>query len=830
LSFSPDLTSAHTLVDDNIDNVLTAVDTKTYSFKDRYDKSVDGVGYCTPDTTAPVVQFINPVSYASSVPASSHVIFTVSDDRSGVDMNSLNFTVDGAQYNSSSSQVNVTSDGKLFRVDLTPKDPFKPGASVAVKVHACDKSSSPNCFDASNTFQVFTTTTLPAVCGDGVMEPGEQCDHGSQNGVSGDTCSSLCLNVNQSISHVVSASCFDGIQNGSETAVDCGGPCKSCPTCVDGIQNQGEEGVDCGGPCPACGDKAKVVCETPTANPSANQAGISSGDTSIICHTPDNDPKHPYTMMIFKSSWPDYQTKGDTLGPCSTDQMCSALKPVAPEIEKKASQDATAVVAVQQPQEKPKIQVEAPTTQAKIIDRIAVCKSIPEYAKCNFDNPSVDTDGDGLSDRTECYIGTSCVNPDTDGDGCSDGDEINRFNTNPLDPTDCKLAVKTDQGFNQVLITDPKPAWTLGSLTPRFSGLVPLKTTAVTVTVFHADQKTVKALSAAVNAVNQASDLDAAKKAISGLQTAVADARKFVDLNGTDFNYADLQTAVSKIETQVSLLDKSYSNATSFVSKDYFDTLKKLGFGDLGLEIGGLLRDPVIIGSTNQLSQSLLNDQQIGSFELLPTTPLEDQKLYDVIATATLASKTVSSTPIQFGINTGFTVSKPIPRTLGGKLIPGGKISFGGVLIDLAYAQDNTSQQPQIEIDQARPVITGDTEFGSQVFAIWNSVVLSSSVISDSEQGAFEIQAPKDLETNIAHRVTLYAVKTDKNKTLRSESVDIYFHVKSKERNLVPIVIGVLCLLLLIAAASYLIRRMRETRTVIRYLKGSSRKRDDGKN
>ena len=44
--------------------------------------------------------------------------------------------------------------------------------------------------------------------------------------------------------------CTDGIQNGSETGVDCGGPdCAPCtPTCNDGIQNNGETGADCGGP------------------------------------------------------------------------------------------------------------------------------------------------------------------------------------------------------------------------------------------------------------------------------------------------------------------------------------------------------------------------------------------------------------------------------------------------------------------------------------------------------------------------------------------------------------------------------------------------------
>jgi|GEM_PF-1973852 len=47
--------------------------------------------------------------------------------------------------------------------------------------------------------------------------------------------------------------CSDGIQNGNETDIDCGGNCPICPTCDDGILNGDELGVDCGGAdCPAC--------------------------------------------------------------------------------------------------------------------------------------------------------------------------------------------------------------------------------------------------------------------------------------------------------------------------------------------------------------------------------------------------------------------------------------------------------------------------------------------------------------------------------------------------------------------------------------------------
>ena len=62
--------------------------------------------------------------------------------------------------------------------------------------------------------------------------------------------------------------CDDGIQNGDETGIDCGGSaCPDCPTepsCDDGFQNGEETGVDCGGPdCPEC---PPVVCQEQLIN------------------------------------------------------------------------------------------------------------------------------------------------------------------------------------------------------------------------------------------------------------------------------------------------------------------------------------------------------------------------------------------------------------------------------------------------------------------------------------------------------------------------------------------------------------------------------------
>ena len=107
------------------------------------------------------------------------------------------------------------------------------------------------------------------VCGDGTVDSGEACDDG--NTEDGDGCSWDCR---------LEANCDDGILNGSETGVDCGGAdCQACPngdpclkntdcqsqacvdgicgppllSCDDGILNGSETGVDCGGAdCQAC--------------------------------------------------------------------------------------------------------------------------------------------------------------------------------------------------------------------------------------------------------------------------------------------------------------------------------------------------------------------------------------------------------------------------------------------------------------------------------------------------------------------------------------------------------------------------------------------------
>ncbi|WP_020536232.1 M43 family zinc metalloprotease [Lewinella cohaerens] len=94
--------------------------------------------------------------------------------------------------------------------------------------------------------------------------------------------------------------CTDGIQNGNETGVDCGGPdCAACPTCDDGIQNGNETGVDCGGPdcaaCPTCddgiqnGSETGVDCGGPdcAACPTCDDGIQNGNETGVDCGGPD---------------------------------------------------------------------------------------------------------------------------------------------------------------------------------------------------------------------------------------------------------------------------------------------------------------------------------------------------------------------------------------------------------------------------------------------------------------------------------------------------------------------------------------------------------------
>jgi hypothetical protein len=128
------------------------------------------------------------------------------------------------------------------------------------------------------------------------------------------------------IENIGPPSCTDGVQNGDETGVDCGGAnCPPCPTCNDGIQNGDEEGVDCGGsfctPCITCndgiqnGDEEGVDCGGSFCAPCATcNDGIQNGDEEDVdcggsfCAPCPDCPENTVTLILTLDSNGDQNT------------------------------------------------------------------------------------------------------------------------------------------------------------------------------------------------------------------------------------------------------------------------------------------------------------------------------------------------------------------------------------------------------------------------------------------------------------------------------------------------------------------------------------------
>jgi len=792
-TFSSDLKVDNNLVDDNIENVLTSAVSKVYQFRDRYNVDADGVGFCDPDVVAPNIQFITPQSGSSNIPVDSNIIFVITDNRTGVDVSSLSIVIDGHSYNASSSNVTTQEESGLYRVEVDPSDDFDLGKNVRATVNVCDKNSSANCSNNSMNFRTFTPDPPPPVCGDGIANysNGEQCDDG--NVLSGDGCSSLCLYEIPS----GSASCSDGLHNQGEEGIDCGGPCPvSCPTCIDGKKNHGEESVDCGGPCRACSGNVSSCPE------------VAYSKIITICHYPDEDPENSITMLIPENLWSNYQLKGDTIGACPVFDICTeALLSAAPEREDQAIEEAETIIQ-QGVVEKQEIFIESPKVLTEVLTQIDICKASPLYASANFDDPSADTDGDGMSDRMECYAETNPSNIDTDGDGCGDFEEFNHYYTNPLDDSDCKVEEKLDM-FSDVLITDPQPGWILSTNKPSISGKVPSNTALVLVVATQSEQSSINSIIKAIDTIFDLKSSDSDSEiniSIKNFAESVSVMNKFLEEYSSDFNSMQLDSILASIPSDI--------NDNNVLTKEIKDKLESIKTSLLSLKT-----KPIVVTASTRLQDTKVSDFDAKNFEEVSNS-LNDRQLYDLVATAYLTDGTqLSSKAVRFSVDTANSISKPVPRTISGHLITEDNIAFSDFFFgESAHAQVNAEGEIEIEIEDLRPVISGETEFGSQVFAIWNSVVLASSVISDSEQGAFEVQAPRDLETGISHRVTLYAVKTEDKNKMRSESVEVFFTVKEPGKGIFPFIIITLGSLSLLVV-TLLVRRYVQARSTMKLFK-----------
>jgi hypothetical protein len=173
------------------------------------------------------------------------------------------------------SQSQVAGDCKMFVCD---------GAGQMVEVPAFDPDDDgKQCTVDTCTDGAPVRTLQPAghPCNDG---EGSVCDGAGECVeclAAGDCPGEICQQ-----SHCIPATCADGVQNGDETALDCGGQCNRCPdglgcdvdadcqskvceagvckapNCTDQTHNGAETDVDCGGFCPPCGTGQSCVADS----------------------------------------------------------------------------------------------------------------------------------------------------------------------------------------------------------------------------------------------------------------------------------------------------------------------------------------------------------------------------------------------------------------------------------------------------------------------------------------------------------------------------------------------------------------------------------------
>ena len=142
-------------------------------------------------------------------------------------------------------------------------------------------------------------------------QTGATCNDGIQNGnETGVDCGGSCSPC------PVTPTCNDGIQNGNETGVDCGGSCSPCPvnpTCNDGIQNGNETGVDCGGSCSPC--PVNPTCNDGIQN--GNETGVDCGGSCSPC------PVNPTCNDGIQNGNETGVDCGGSCSPCPVNPTCN---------------------------------------------------------------------------------------------------------------------------------------------------------------------------------------------------------------------------------------------------------------------------------------------------------------------------------------------------------------------------------------------------------------------------------------------------------------------------------------------------------------------------
>lgn len=95
-------------------------------------------GPCNPDTQGPSITINSPQNGATGVPLDSNVTVTMSDNQSGVDLATVEFTINGVRYTILDSEVTYTENSGVYTFIINPRDNFPADEATTIIARAAD--------------------------------------------------------------------------------------------------------------------------------------------------------------------------------------------------------------------------------------------------------------------------------------------------------------------------------------------------------------------------------------------------------------------------------------------------------------------------------------------------------------------------------------------------------------------------------------------------------------------------------------------------------------------------------------------------------------------
>jgi len=309
------------------------------------------------------------------------------------------------------------------------------------------------------------------VCGNGTIETGEVCDDG--NNVDGDGCSAICTEELRPAAPTcgngtveTGEACDNGTENGDGMA--CNSNCATLDF-IDITSGDGKTTYN-------VGEATRFntfahYSDSSTFNITSYSSTINTRYSSLnpaVVGRINNRAASGVAQQPGSATIRARYVTGDSIAASFTDILRLRVVASAPT-----------------PTPEPPA-VEEPVVVEEVAEEVHPAPDCSEFEnRVDSDHMNIGTEigltGDGLSDYTECLIGTNVYDVDTDGDSCWDGDEMNLYGTSPLDGTDC------NPNKEMIYITDPKTEWTISKDKMDIYGITPLTSGDVTITAKQAE-------------------------------------------------------------------------------------------------------------------------------------------------------------------------------------------------------------------------------------------------------------------------------------------------------------------------------------------------------